>query len=298
MKVPHLHHIDSASSKLESLNLQYQNIKGALIMLKYTREELPVSELAGLVPLASEAEQAALTSDIRQNGLREPLVIWQGKIVDGRCRQQACLQEQIIMCYKELSDKLTVDEVAIVVKSLNTRRNLTMTQKVMSACKQSLIPGAASLTVIAKSWAIGKRTLENARYIAKTKPTFVQPLFDGKSVQVTNDKGLQIETNKVTTIYNALKAGAHKVVQDSALTIDMLIDTVEGTDWYYLQLAQIESPDRHTKVLLAELANFKFQSNTLEKLTATIPQPEPIGYVNLDPLTVNPSDCTADWDKR
>jgi len=41
-------------------------------------------ELAGVFPLLPEAELASLTEDIRQHGLREPIVLYQGKVLDGR----------------------------------------------------------------------------------------------------------------------------------------------------------------------------------------------------------------------
>jgi len=41
-------------------------------------------ELADVFPLLSEAELDSLTEDIRQHGLREPIVLYQGKVLDGR----------------------------------------------------------------------------------------------------------------------------------------------------------------------------------------------------------------------
>ncbi len=47
-------------------------------------------EAAGLFPPMSEAEFEALVADISENGLREPIVTFSGKILDGRHRWRAC----------------------------------------------------------------------------------------------------------------------------------------------------------------------------------------------------------------
>ena len=48
-----------------------------------------IHPLAGIVALADEAEQTALTEDIRANGLQDTIVLWNGEVVDGRCRLKA-----------------------------------------------------------------------------------------------------------------------------------------------------------------------------------------------------------------
>jgi hypothetical protein len=45
--------------------------------------------LADLFPRMTEAEFTALVEDIKANGLRQPIVLYQGKILDGRHRQDA-----------------------------------------------------------------------------------------------------------------------------------------------------------------------------------------------------------------
>ncbi len=155
------------------------------IKLLKVGDTLPINnELAGLVPMASEAEQAALTQDISINGLREPVILWKGSIIDGRCRQLACTLANKPLMSKELDNNLTEEEVRIFVKSVNTRRNLTHTQKVMSACYESLRPESNSTIKIAKAWGISKGILDNARYITKTNPEIAKALFNGKSLNI------------------------------------------------------------------------------------------------------------------
>ena len=59
-------------SKMPNLN---QGIHMLNIKLLPVGETFPINqELAGLVPMSSEAEQASLTADIKANGLQEPVV--------------------------------------------------------------------------------------------------------------------------------------------------------------------------------------------------------------------------------
>ena len=226
-------------------------------------------ELAGLVPMATDVEQAVLTRDIADNEQRDPIVLWQGKVVDGRCRQKALVTLGKHILYKELDDNLTENEVRVFVKSVNTRRNLTMTQKVISACRESLLPGSKSVNKIAKSWGIGEGTLKNARYIAKERPEFIDPLFNGKTVTIENAEGKKIESNKITAIYAFLKRTEENVAEntDHAWVEDSYIKTQAGKEWYYRQLEEIGIiGEKKTKMLIAELANYKFMKENDSKI--------------------------------
>lgn len=46
--------------------------------------------LATLFPMMTDEELTALAEDIRRHGLREPITVWQGRILDGRNRWRAC----------------------------------------------------------------------------------------------------------------------------------------------------------------------------------------------------------------
>lgn len=222
-------------------------------------------ELAGLVPMANEAEQVILKNEIKEeNGLLLPVILWRGAIVDGRCRQKACIELGIEMLVEELDAKLTFDEVAKKVKGYNSRRNLTTTQKIMSACRQSLKSSCKlSTTQIAKSWGIGRDILSNARFITAENPEMAELLFNGKSVEIMDNQGRVKYTNKVTTIYAYLKKLAEAVEEDDthAWKEDAYIKTQAGKEWYYEQVANMEQTIK-TKMLIAELANYKFSKES------------------------------------
>lgn len=84
-------------------------------------------EVASLFPLMSAEEFAALAADIRQNGLREPLWTFEGKIIDGRNRYLACEESGIEPVTREWDGK---GSLVMFVVSLNLhRRHLSSSQK-------------------------------------------------------------------------------------------------------------------------------------------------------------------------
>jgi hypothetical protein len=198
----------------------------------------PIDELANIVAMASEYEQIALTEDIKTQGQREPAVLWRGRIVDGRCRQLACHAIDVPLMVRELDSELTREEVAAVVKSLNTRRNLTDMQKAMIGVMQQ---EAAWITneEIAKQWGLPLSTYKNARYIAMNMPDLVEPLFNGKSVEILDpDKGYVVTTNKINTLARIVKKTKERgiVVVDASeevtFNVDSSIRTEAGKNWY------------------------------------------------------------------
>ena len=218
-------------------------------------------EIAGIVPMAAPAEQAALTASIKEYGQKEPILLWQGKIIDGRCRQKACLELEKPIMYKELDDNKPEEEVKVLVQALNTRRNLTHSQKVMAAAKLS-IKADSSVKKQAKAWAVSELLVKNARWIWNTYPDTAQALFDGKAVVI--DKGK--ETTKISPIYAYLRKKSEVLTREPeevhGWNDESKISTQAGKEWYYTQLKGIEEfGELYTKSLLVDVANKLYAIN-------------------------------------
>ena len=78
---------------------------------------LDVHPMAHIVPLADPAEQMALQNDIARNGQRVPIVLYRGKIVDGRCRALACQALKLSTIRVVLPNNMPLSEVIQQVKS-------------------------------------------------------------------------------------------------------------------------------------------------------------------------------------
>lgn len=95
---------------------------------------------AELFPPMSEDEFAALTEDIRQNGQREPIWLYEGKILDGRNRYSAILrlQEQKVSIEPQFREWDGEGSAVSFVVSLNLhRRHLNESQRAMVAARLS-----------------------------------------------------------------------------------------------------------------------------------------------------------------
>jgi hypothetical protein len=60
-----------------------------------TTETLEFHPLAEVFPLMEGSEFDAFVADIKANGLREPILLYDGKILDGRNRARACAEAGI-----------------------------------------------------------------------------------------------------------------------------------------------------------------------------------------------------------
>ena len=225
------------------------------IKLAERGKRFPEHPLAGIVPLATDSEQAVLTEDIKEHGLREPIILWEGQIVDGRCRQKACLATNTQLVYVELKDDLSSEEVALLVKSLNTRRNLTHTQKTMVAAKESLKPGTSSAKQ-AKAWGVSEKLVKNARWLWKNRPTEAQALFDGKAIELEPGN----ITNRVSPVYNYFrkleeKKHIQEPMKEHGYKDDSLVKSQTGKMIYNTIAAKIDKADDSVYYDIIELVN-------------------------------------------
>src|SRR5579862_9559286 len=81
--------------------------------------------IANLFPLMEGEQLAALAEDIRANGLREPIVIYQGLILDGRNRDMACESVGLTPGYVHVECD---DPLAYVLSKNLHRRHLNESQ--------------------------------------------------------------------------------------------------------------------------------------------------------------------------
>lgn len=87
--------------------------------------KLKIHSLAEMIPAMSEEEYLALRADIKENGQREPITLYNGEILDGRHRSRACEELDLQPALREY----TGDQPGAYVLSLNVRRrNLTPSQ--------------------------------------------------------------------------------------------------------------------------------------------------------------------------
>ena len=92
-----------------------------------------VHEAAAIFPPMSEAEFQQLKSDIQQHGLREPIWIYSGKVIDGRHRLRACTELGIQPPTREWDGNGSL--LSFVISMNLHRRHLDESQRAMVAAR-------------------------------------------------------------------------------------------------------------------------------------------------------------------
>lgn len=85
-----------------------------------------IHELANIFPRMPEEEFAALKADIKNNGLLEPIWLYDGKVLDGRHRYYACQETGVEPSFREYEGG---DPRGFVVSLNLKRRHLDATQR-------------------------------------------------------------------------------------------------------------------------------------------------------------------------
>jgi hypothetical protein len=79
-------------------------------------------DVASVFPPTCERDYQALKADVAQNGLKQPVIVYEGRIVDGRHRYRACVEPPVMAWSGEGS-------LAAFVVSMNLHRHHSTTSQ-------------------------------------------------------------------------------------------------------------------------------------------------------------------------
>ena len=143
--------------------------------------EMQSHRAAEIFPKMAGADFEALVDDIRQHGQREPIVVHDGLILDGRNRYQACLQLGIEPLIAEWDGAGTSE--AFVISMNLRRRHLTQGQRAMIANRLANMPAhrpgksanlRTSQECAAKTLKVSPRSVQHAAVVQeKAAPELV-----------------------------------------------------------------------------------------------------------------------------
>src|SRR5262249_19517601 len=85
--------------------------------------------LAELFPLMEGEDFDRLVGDIRAHGLREPIVLFDNKVLDGRNRCRACIEAGMPLRTRNFDPTLEGSPEAFVISTNVHRRHLSSKQK-------------------------------------------------------------------------------------------------------------------------------------------------------------------------
>jgi hypothetical protein len=134
-------------------------------------DPLEFHPLAGLFPIMTDAELDELGEDMLKHGQREPIWLYEGKILDGRNRYRACLMKGIEPVATETR---VADPLAFVISLNLKRRHLDASQRAMVVAEIAKLPKGAhppicgsspTQDVAAKLLKVSVRSGQRARYV-------------------------------------------------------------------------------------------------------------------------------------
>jgi N6-adenosine-specific RNA methylase IME4/ParB-like chromosome segregation protein Spo0J len=150
--------------------------------------------LAEIFPLIEGQDFTDVVADIRARGLREPVVLFEGKILDGRNRYRACIEAGIECRVETYTGN---DPVGYVISLNLRRRHLSESQRAMVAAKLATLHDGQRADLVeglpigraSKLLNVGDRSVARARTVQNMgAPELIHAVEAGKvSVSVAAD---------------------------------------------------------------------------------------------------------------
>ena len=134
--------------------------------------------LADVFPTISADELDALVADVRAYGLREPIVLFEGRVLDGRHRLAACERAGVAPRFRDFAGSED-DALAFVLSANAHRRHLTPAQLAFVGALIANLPRGSNQHVegpqrcgpstaeVAKQLGISARSIESARAVER-----------------------------------------------------------------------------------------------------------------------------------
>lgn len=162
-------------------------------------------------PMMTPDEMNHLVVDIRQHGLRQPIVVKDGVLLDGRNRLRACREAGVEPRFAEYDG----DDVVQYILSTNNRRNLTQSQRAMVAAAIANIQrgqvgrsrdrqtgkSAALVTQAeaAKAMGVSERSVRAARRVQNADPRLAAHVASGKVTVSAAEQQLKHQPTETPT---------------------------------------------------------------------------------------------------
>ncbi|MBA8799147.1 ParB-like chromosome segregation protein Spo0J [Agrobacterium sp. RC10-4-1] len=236
--------------------------------------------LADLFPMMDDDAFLDFAQDIEKNGQREPIIIYENKILDGRNRYKACQMLGFSPRFKEYNGN---DALGFVISLNLKRRHLTESQRSMVASKLETMkhgrPGKdANLHVsrddAAKMLNVSPRSVATAKQVQKTGvPELVKAVEEG-AVSVSAAAVIAKETPEVQRyvvtpsqekeLSTALKRLENAKAQDAQADKFVPVDP----------LSEDEKAERERIFGTREVRSFLSKVLTTSELVPTLPSPE------------------------
>ena len=187
---------------------------------------LPLHPLCAAFPLMSDVDLEDLVLDIRVNGLREPIVTHEGKVIDGQNRQEACIRAGVKPSYVEFRGG---DLIAFVISANMRRRHLTDGQRALIAANLANVQFGDNQHTKGGSENLPTQPVSQSK-AAKLLDVSTRSVGDAKAVLDSGDAKLieAVRTNQksVSKAAKEIRSNKPKIVASSKLSSDSKYDII------------------------------------------------------------------------
>ena len=200
-------------------------------------EQLHPHPLATIVPEATNDELHALVRDVLKQGLIEPITLYEGQILDGRHRYEACRRTKTELRTVDFEGDEAAARAFVVSKNL-ARRHLTEGQRAIVAARLVTTEGKGrpvngsidpfTAADAAKSAQTSEPTVKRARKVLDATPELIEAVeggkvavsdaaaIAGKPEEVQRAAVAAVEEGKAKTLKKAVVAEEREVRQEAA----------------------------------------------------------------------------------
>jgi hypothetical protein len=193
-----------------------------------------VHPIANIFPRLGETEINTLADDIKANGLRDPIWLYEGKILDGVNRVEACKRAEVEV---RAWDYTGNDPIGFVLSVNLHRRHLDASQRAMVAAKlANLEVGANQSTpgtpigVAAELLNVGRGSIDRARVVLKSGDAEIVKAVETGEIPVSKAAD-QVKSSKASKKSGATKKKvvtppSTQVSDDADVLVDKLIEAL------------------------------------------------------------------------
>lgn len=212
----------------------------------------PLSEI---FPLMGAVELRELAVDIEKRGLEQAIVVYEGKILDGRNRYRACGMVEVDPIYEDYKGD---DPRGFVLSQNLHRRHLTVGQRAALGAEQSTttgpggdhsvnLPNAISNSKAAEEMNVSEKSVRVARKIKKKSPNTFEKLKSGKmSLNEAKNKVMPARTPFAAYGVPVRSVAAQKIGELSAEVYRLLmVEKGKGDQQYWDGLAAMREELRN-----------------------------------------------------
>jgi len=194
------------------------------------RSTLNFHELANLFPLLYDADYDELVADIKKHGLREPIWMYEDKVLDGRNRFRACRAAGVDPQFRHFSGT-HAEAQAFVVSANIRRRHLNVEQRQHLLIELIASAPEKSDRQIGKGIGVDHKTIARARTKGEDvgRVPHVETRTDalGRQQPATKPYTPQPPWAKPSPPEESSPPPAAKRKRDRSISFDTIIDTIE-----------------------------------------------------------------------